>query len=370
MVLVPFADAARRAADRPTFRRERRIEWPKAAAPQKTGLGQEKPAMQRLKSILCVVPFESENGPVVQRAVALAANNQARLTLADAFQGLPPGPRPSVSGPSPDEINAAILAERSKHLEELASAWRPKLDIETKVLIGPLFVEIIREVLRNGEDLVIKAATGSRLTNRLFGTDDMHLLRKCPCPLWLVRPKAAESCRCILAAVDLSRDYPASELQSRAELNRQILEMAASLALSEFAQLHVVHAWEAVGEGAMRAGFIRMPDDKIDAYVEGTRKQREDALRRLISEITADTQPGTLDYLDPSVHLVKGWGRREIPALAGEIGADLLVMGTVGRTGIPGFIMGNTAETILTQIDCSVLALKPSGFVTPVSLDE
>ena len=48
----------------------------------------------------------------------------------------------------------------------------------------------------------------------------------------------------------------------------------------------------------------------------------------------------------------------------------LIIMGTVGRTGIPGFIMGNTAETILNRIDCSVLAIKPDGFVTPVRLAE
>jgi nucleotide-binding universal stress UspA family protein len=45
-------------------------------------------------------------------------------------------------------------------------------------------------------------------------------------------------------------------------------------------------------------------------------------------------------------------------------------MGTVARTGIRGFFMGNTAETILEQIDCSVLAIKPQEFVTPVTLDE
>ena len=44
-------------------------------------------------------------------------------------------------------------------------------------------------------------------------------------------------------------------------------------------------------------------------------------------------------------------------------------MGTVARTGVPGFIMGNTAETMLQQIDCWVLAVKPEGFLTPVTLD-
>lgn len=57
-----------------------------------------------------------------------------------------------------------------------------------------------------------------------------------------------------------------------------------------------------------------------------------------------------------------------MPQLIKDLGAELVVMGTVGRTGIPGFIIGNTAETILNQIECSVLAVKPDGFVTPVTL--
>ncbi len=47
---------------------------------------------------------------------------------------------------------------------------------------------------------------------------------------------------------------------------------------------------------------------------------------------------------------------------------DLLVMGTVGRAGISGFITGNTAERLLPRIPCSLLAVKPPDFKSPVSL--
>jgi len=46
---------------------------------------------------------------------------------------------------------------------------------------------------------------------------------------------------------------------------------------------------------------------------------------------------------------------------------DLIVMGTVAMTGMPGFIIGNTAEAILQQVYCSVLAIKPEGFHSPVT---
>jgi len=54
--------------------------------------------------------------------------------------------------------------------------------------------------------------------------------------------------------------------------------------------------------------------------------------------------------------------------LAAEHGIDLIVMGTVCRTGVAGFFIGNTAENVLQQVDCSVLTVKPEGFVSPVNL--
>ena len=63
---------------------------------------------------------------------------------------------------------------------------------------------------------------------------------------------------------------------------------------------------------------------------------------------------------------MKGKASKEIPLMVENYGIDLIVMGTVGRVGIPGLIIGNTTESILEQTKCSVLAIKPEGFKTPV----
>jgi universal stress protein E len=55
-----------------------------------------------------------------------------------------------------------------------------------------------------------------------------------------------------------------------------------------------------------------------------------------------------------------------IPSLVEDNEMDILVMGTVARTGIPGFVIGNTAENVLEALKCSVLAMKPNGFVSSV----
>ena len=153
-------------------------------------------------------------------------------------------------------------------------------------------------------------------------------------------------------------------------MNHQILELASSLAVADFAELHLVHIWYAIGESTMRGPFLNASDEQVDVYVEQVRKLSAANLKSLMKEVFSGRAGEALTYLKPHTHLLKGWARKEIPKLAGQIDADLIVMGTVARTGIPGFIMGNTAETILNQIDCSILAIKPEGFVTPVMLEE
>jgi len=325
--------------------------------------------MNRFKNILCVVETAKAWKPALERAVTLAENNQASLTVVDVVEAVTAGIGMPEGGPITADLQAAMASAHTQELEVLIEPYRKRIEIQTRVLKGVPFLEIVREVLSSGYDLVIKAPETRDWLDRFFGSDDMHLLRKCPCPVWLVKPQASQSYRRILAAVDADDAYPLAELESRRGLNRQILEMASALALSDFAELHIVYVWAALGEGFMRNKRVKTPEKQIIAYVNKVRRHREASFDELIREMTSDLGQDALDYLTPRRHLVKGEARKEIPALAKRIEADLVVMGTVARTGIPGFIMGNTAETILNQIDCSVLAIKPVGFITPVTLE-
>jgi len=87
--------------------------------------------------------------------------------------------------------------------------------------------------------------------------------------------------------------------------------------------------------------------------------------RKWLDKLLADND---LKGITPKVHLVKGNPGSVIPQLAKKQGVDLVVMGTVARTGIEGFFIGNTAEKILRLIDCSVLTVKPKGFKSPVKV--
>lgn len=319
--------------------------------------------MKRFKNILYVSNGDIDQISAMTRAVTLAENNQAELTVIEVIPPVSAGMFDGGLGSV--DLEAAMVTECKQHLEELIEPHRQRLKIKLDVFIGTSFLEIIRAVLRHEYDLVIKSAENPDFLERLFGSDDMHLLRKCPCPVWLMTPDEKSSYDSILAAVDFDPQGSVGEQ----DLNQQILDLSASLAISDFASLHLAHAWEAVAEGKIRT-WSANPTDAVAAYVEGERLCHEAGLYQLGEWLRSQIGMEAYEYLSPRFHLSKGSARKVIPALAEELGVDLVVMGTVARTGIAGFIIGNTAEAILEQVNCSVLALKPAGFVSPVKLPE
>lgn len=79
---------------------------------------------------------------------------------------------------------------------------------------------------RQGYDLLVKRAQPVPLTDKLMGTEDIRLLRACPCPVWLTRPDDLPNYNAIMAAIDYDPDQPTT---LDAPLNQQILGLAASL---------------------------------------------------------------------------------------------------------------------------------------------
>jgi len=318
--------------------------------------------MKRFKNILYIFEGGVDQVSAMARAVTLAENNQAELTVIDVIPGISRWKGMAGGGPDATDLQTAMVGVHIKGLEALIEPHRQRINIKREVLTGTAFLEIIYGVLRHGYDLVIKPAENPDFLGRLFGSVDMHLLRKCPCPVWLMKPQEKSNYANILAAVDFDPLGPGVEEQ---DLNQQILGLAASLALSDFATLNLAHAWNPFAEGAISTWENQSASV---TYVENERLQHESGLYQLGRWLRNRIGTEAYDYLSPRFHLPRGPAHKVIPVLAEKLGVDLIVMGTVARTGISGLIIGNTAETILEQVQCSVLALKPAGFVSPVKL--
>lgn len=308
--------------------------------------------MKRFRNILFIADREDGLDAGLDRAVALAGTNKARLTVMDVI------PEVALAGyikrTYAIDLNAQLKEQRLQSLESLT---RPFIDrgipIYTTVARGKPFLEVIRAVRRNGHDLVIKVAEhdpGQEMS--LLGSTDMHLLRKCPCPVWIDRPGEKSAYRKILAAVDPFDDESGN-------LQCLILDLATSLAEREHASLEVIHAWELPGESTLAHGRGRIPRVEIELLRQTTESSHREALDKLL-------QPYSLTTGDEGVHLVKGKAAESISGLTKSKDIDLIVMGTLGRAGIAGLFIGNTAENVLRDTQTAVLTVKPDGFITPV----
>ena len=311
--------------------------------------------MKRFKNILVVHDEGKDGQTTLARAVELAGNNQARLTLIHVIDQLPDEYRMLITSLLPDEIMAMVIEEQITRLETYVASF--SVPITVRVVAGREFLEIIRQVLRDSHDLVIKTARGmGGVMGMLFGSTGMHLLRKCPCPVWLIKPGSGGQYQRIMAAVDVA---PAEVMED--ELNVKILELALSLARQDHSELHIVHAWQQP-EGILASGRL----DYFAGDAEKLLNESENMHVKWLDDFLAGFDLGDIRHYD---QVIRGWADEAIPTYAREKGIDLIVMGTVCRTGIPGFFIGNTAEKILHKVDCSVLAVKPDGFQTPVRLE-
>jgi nucleotide-binding universal stress UspA family protein len=314
-------------------------------------------AVKRFKNILLIANRGTSDQAILRRATSIAETNRAQLVVVDVIEELPRDMQKLIVVITPMEIQKRVIQERQKQLERLVAPIRKEgLRIGVTVLIGTPFLEIIQLVLRQKHDLVIMAAGGrNRLKGRLLGNTSLHLMRKCPCPVWVMKPTWRERFHRILAAVD-----PICTEEEKNLLNIKIMELATSLAKMEQSELHIVHAWNFRGDDLVGVRS-RMSGETLDQLADQTRAIHKKGFEELIGNYS-------LKNLNHRLHFLKGDPAALITDLAAEHGIDLIVMGTVCRTGVAGFFIGNTAENVLQQVDCSVLTVKPEGFVSPVKL--
>jgi universal stress protein E len=311
--------------------------------------------MQGFRKVLFVVEGRRNEEAALQQ---LAADLQAgsRLTLIDV---VPDAQQSFVSLPlkgSMQRLQKAMLRERRAALQQLVENLQrelPDLRINTLVREGNDCVEIVRQAIKGRHDLVAKLAGGeSRIEGLLFGNLDMNLLRKCPTPVLILKDHRRPKRGRVLAAVELMHEVP-----EREALDRRVVELAARLARANGAQLDLLHAWFLQFEKALRINESDAAFHTVDDMLRDLRSLQRTRLQSL-ARMQAD--------LAPALHLVKGRAQEVIPRFVHKHRVQLVVMGTVGRTGVAGLFIGNTAERILQQLDCSVLAIKPEGFVSPI----
>jgi len=278
----------------------------------------------------------------VECALWLAKLNSARLRF---FYSLDIGYQAQRLIQEDKDAEATIVGKAEQALDQLVDhAKKQAVTVDHVVTFGKSWLEIVRQVLREQYDLVIIGTKHRGAVERVFiGSTGMKLLRKCPCPVWVTHPPRSQSHGAILVGHDLT------------EVGDLALELGASMAELRQAPLHVVHAIEPIFADA--AGpLAALTTDKEETHIAAK------------DHITAQLQRFQLARA-AEIHVANGSPEAILLEHIERYDIDLMVMGTIACSGINGLLFGNTAERLLPLINCSVLAVKPADFQSPITLD-
>ncbi len=211
-------------------------------------------------NILCVLTDTHKQDEVIQQAIHIAKSHQANLTVVLALESLPPNANIVMESFSYIDSEQSMTSLAEEWLEKKRQKWSSKYPFETALRIGDPLLDVVRMADEQKIDLLVKLSDDD-LLNRIFGSVDVRLLRKCPCAVWILHRGQDRKYKKVVAAVDLNYHYPPHEVPIRKALNMDILRTASQIALLEFAELHIVHAFDAVPDHIVRSGFISVDDD-------------------------------------------------------------------------------------------------------------
>jgi universal stress protein E len=249
-----------------------------------------------------------------------------------------------------EQASQNVEQQAGQVLQELLSrATGENIEAKYKLAFGLPWEETIRQVLRDKHDLVIVGTRDhSRAGRLLFGSTGMKLLRNCPCPVWVTRPEEIPEEFKILIASDFS------------DVSQLALEVAINGSQLTDAKVTLLHALDThLGQRMLLTG---LRPEELQDFQNKLREQAELSLHEQLSQ----TDYRTLTH-GVRVDVVEGPADVVILDAIEEQQIDLLILGTIARSGISGMLIGNTAEQLLNQVPCSVLAVKPSDFECPVT---
>ncbi|MDB2384664.1 universal stress protein [Endozoicomonas sp.] len=312
--------------------------------------------MHAFRNILLAITRTHTTDMEFHQVFKLAADNRAHLHVALFDNSLDVMHKLQFL-PMEKQLEAMLLEQLEEELSRIKTlAWDQGLSAETHIVPGRPRESILKVVDDWNCDLVIKLAdpSGAFARNQLTGSD-LALIRKCPVPILMMadRGQVPSFSGKIMVAIDAGNPN-----EGAAELNQGLLQYGIYLATQEQAELHCVSVWDLpVGKRALRI----LSDEELYELQETTRKR----YRRKQTELMGEFGIKEEGQNNVNMHLLKGQPSHEIQRLANELEVDLIVMGTLGRHS-QSVMIGHTAENILNGVYCSILAVKPDDYSSPL----
>ncbi len=295
--------------------------------------------MKSFQNILVALDYKATEQAEIDHALILAKKQGAKITFISVIPPLPKDAHLEISAMSPEERLQQKINRRHTQLESVAECIQSHgIEVEIIALSGTPSTEIIKQVLRNRHDLLMLSERDNpTIKNKLIGTTARQLLRKCPCPVLAVHPDHPGEYDKIMATIDVAKQ---KDIDNN-KLNEAIVSIAQSIAETDKGELLMLN--------------IPPSEEDKPSHLESITHCLQSR------NIRIDSNNIYLETGDPSTVIIDSSKKHQV---------DLLVMGMLSRVGIKGFFIGNTIEKIMDDVECSILAVKPEEFVSPVTLDD
>ena len=239
-----------------------------------------------------------------------------------------------------------LSSEHRATLEDIVAEHAEELgrDCDLGISAERAWLSVSRRVSRADSELVVVGKRDrNRDEGRRIGSVAVKLLRKCPAAVWVVKPEHDLVHKLVLGATDLT------------PVGREAADLAGWITRSsKDCQLHLVHALRI--PNTLRKADPPLSEDEYSKAIDGLRAESMEA----VCEGLTEPEP------EPSIHIGRGAPAQVIREAVQHLGPDLLVMGSLSKGGVAGMQVGSTAERLLQRVDCSLLAVKPRDFVSPI----
>lgn len=303
--------------------------------------------MLDINHILVVLDQDHPEQIALDRALWLARSLDADLTLLTRTWDAYCEDSSTLDAETRNKVKHALL-QKSEHWLDSFTAEATDLTIRTEVHWQKHIHEAVLESLRQQDfDLVIKGTGPHNLFDRIFTHTDWNLLRHCPAPVMLVKSAQPWRHNRVLACIDATSPDKGHQL-----INDNILSYAEHLSDHFETDLHLVNAYPLVSVAFAMVPEVSAPDD-IQHYIH---EQHEDACEQWARKYNINAD---------HIHIGEGDPENVVARVAEETEADLVVVGSIGRTGLAGVLIGNTAEQLVDKVNCDVIVIKPSDGVSP-----
>ncbi|MFZ7343124.1 universal stress protein UspE [Avibacterium volantium] len=304
----------------------------------------------KFKNILVVLNPENEKQYALARAVRLVkeqkSESKVKITTFMTVYDLSYEMSALLSSEERENMHQGVIEQRQKAIQPYLDKYAdPNIEFHSTVVWNSNEAEAIaEEVEKNSYDLVVKYTQEEEsITSLIFTPMDWQLLRKCPAPIMIVKDGDWKHQRRILVAVNVSDDEEHHNL-----LNNELVTLGIDLADSlERGNVHLVTAYPPTPINMA----IDLPEFSTADYSNSIRGQYLINMKALRQKFNID---------EDHTHVREGFPEDVIPEVAKELGAEMVVLGTIGRTGLSAAFLGNTAEHVISKLNCNLLAIKPN----------